>query len=222
MDKFNILKMGDKIRLLREQQNETQDDLATLLNVKRQQVSYYENGNRKPSYEQLITIAQHYNTTIDYLLGLTEMSGQLVDNKDKELRIACDYLSLSDSAIKELRRIINLSQAITEKDFNFIEYFINSGFFYKYILEFVKITDLDVEKLSKLLFINNENSFDVPPNRVFRLTYDLLDYKISKLNSRFIDEYYSIIAEDADTEIENTVMTNIIDVYKSTIGDDND
>ena len=49
----------------------TQTELATYLHIKQNTYSQYENGQRQIPLEQLIALAKYYNTSTDYLLGLT-------------------------------------------------------------------------------------------------------------------------------------------------------
>lgn len=102
MERVNKKQLGDRIRELRTAAGHTQDDLAELLDQKRQVVSYYENGTRMPNIEQIMTIAKEYNTTTDYLLGLTETATELKTEDSKALRICCDYTGLTEKAISEL------------------------------------------------------------------------------------------------------------------------
>lgn len=97
MQNINKYEIGTRIRGLREQAGETQTDLANLLEVKRQIVSYFENGTRTPNIEQLVIMANHYNTTTDYLLGVSE-----VKTTDKDIQFICDYTGLSEKAIDVL------------------------------------------------------------------------------------------------------------------------
>ena len=74
MIEINKTETGKRIRELREAAAETQEDLAKHLEVKRQIISYYENGTRVPNIEHLMLIACHYNTTTDYLLCLSDVT----------------------------------------------------------------------------------------------------------------------------------------------------
>jgi transcriptional regulator with XRE-family HTH domain len=60
---------GCRLKQLRTQNKVTQDAIATLLNVRRNTVSTYESGGRKPDYDALMTIARFFNVTVDYLIG---------------------------------------------------------------------------------------------------------------------------------------------------------
>ena len=60
-----------RIKDLREDNDLTQEELCTALNYKQQTYSYYELGKRTLPYELLIELAKYYNTSTDYILGLT-------------------------------------------------------------------------------------------------------------------------------------------------------
>lgn len=62
--------MGEKLKQLRIGRKMTQQDLAQLLGVSKSVISYYESGDRNPSYETLVQIARIFHTTTDYLLDL--------------------------------------------------------------------------------------------------------------------------------------------------------
>ena len=61
----------ENIRNLREDNDKKQRELAEYLYVSQNTYSKYENGVLSLSPETLIKIAEFYNTSIDYLLGLT-------------------------------------------------------------------------------------------------------------------------------------------------------
>lgn len=54
----------------------TQKGLAELLNVAVTTVSSWECGTKQPSYETLILLTQIFNTSSDYMLGLTDLDEQ--------------------------------------------------------------------------------------------------------------------------------------------------
>ena len=65
-----LLTFGMKLKNLRKSQNLTQQQLATMLGVAKSVVSYYESGDRFPSYDVLIGIARIFHVTTDYLLDI--------------------------------------------------------------------------------------------------------------------------------------------------------
>ncbi|RRG18237.1 XRE family transcriptional regulator [Weissella viridescens] len=64
--------MGNRLKELRESQNLTAGYVSTELGMNRNMVAAYERGERTPSLKTLVKLAQFYNTTTDYILGLTD------------------------------------------------------------------------------------------------------------------------------------------------------
>lgn len=63
---------GEQIKNLRTLKGLNQVELAKFLGVTKQSVSNWENENIMPSIDMLIKIAEFFNVTTDYLLGLSE------------------------------------------------------------------------------------------------------------------------------------------------------
>ena len=61
------------IRALREDRDWTQQQVADMLYLNRRTYSAYENGTNSITPELLIQLAALYQTSVDYLLGLTEV-----------------------------------------------------------------------------------------------------------------------------------------------------
>ena len=60
-----------RIRDLREDRDLTQADIAKVINTTQQQYSKIETGKADISGEKLILLAQFYNVSVDYILGLS-------------------------------------------------------------------------------------------------------------------------------------------------------
>lgn len=63
-----------RLKDLREDHDLSQRQVAEYLNMKQPQYSRYERGQRDIPTDVLIRLAKLYNTTTDYLLGLTPRS----------------------------------------------------------------------------------------------------------------------------------------------------
>ena len=61
-----------RIRDLREDNDKFQKEIAQYLGISQQYYSEYEKGNRTITIEHLIKLAKFYNTSIDYLVELTD------------------------------------------------------------------------------------------------------------------------------------------------------
>lgn len=62
-----------RIKDLREDHDILQKDIADLLGISQQYYSEYENGKRTIPVQHLITLAQYYDTSIDYIVGITNI-----------------------------------------------------------------------------------------------------------------------------------------------------
>ena len=60
-----------RLKDIREDKDLLQKQIAIILEITRQQYGLYENGQRTIPIEKLIKLADFYNTSTDYLLGLT-------------------------------------------------------------------------------------------------------------------------------------------------------
>ena len=62
-----------RIRNLREDKDLTQTDIANYLNITQRTYSRYENDERSIPIEILSKLADYHNTSIDYLIGRTNV-----------------------------------------------------------------------------------------------------------------------------------------------------
>ena len=68
---MEILKYG-RIRDLRNDRGLTQKQVAKLLNVSQNTYSQYEIGISRFPLDAVVKLAEYYNVSIDYLVGLTD------------------------------------------------------------------------------------------------------------------------------------------------------
>ena len=61
---------GIRIKELRESRELNQSELARVFNVTKQTISAWENSLQETDFNMLLKIAQYFEVTIDYLLGL--------------------------------------------------------------------------------------------------------------------------------------------------------
>ena len=64
--------MYQRIRDLREYKDMTQSEIAKILHCSQRVYSNYERGDVDIPTQLLINLADYYNTSVDYLLGLTD------------------------------------------------------------------------------------------------------------------------------------------------------
>ncbi len=88
---------ADRLRTLMEENNTKQNIIAELLGVTRQSVSQYCDGTSLPPIDKIITLANYYNVSTDYILGLSEHP-----TTDTDLKSVCEYMGLNEKTIQKL------------------------------------------------------------------------------------------------------------------------
>ena len=89
---------GEKITLIRKENNLTQEQFAEMMNVSRQSVSKWELGTAYPDTEKLIRISKLFSCSLDYLLKKKDLIlEQESDQRRKEyfLGVFFTYLSFA-------------------------------------------------------------------------------------------------------------------------------
>lgn len=71
---FNIVtnKFSSTLKLLRNKRNITLELLGTELGVSKQSVNRWELGQREPNIDTLIALANYFDVSLDYLVGLSD------------------------------------------------------------------------------------------------------------------------------------------------------
>lgn len=92
--------IGLRINRLLATKNVKQKELAKKLDVVDNVVSYWCKGTRKPNLEQIVEMADFFNVSTDYLLGVTNISTQ-----NTEIRAICEYTGLSMESVERLHEL---------------------------------------------------------------------------------------------------------------------
>lgn len=92
---------------LMEENKTSQYALGKAIGASRQSIAQYLDGDTKPSGEKLCAIANHYNVSIDYLVGRVDYR-----STDETVQGICEKTGLSSEAVEVLR---NLKTGAAEK-----------------------------------------------------------------------------------------------------------
>lgn len=92
--------MLKNLRSLRIKAGLSQKQLAEIINVSQQSINKYENHEVEPTLETLGVIADFFNTSIDFLVGRTELENKIekvyeFDLSSEEATLIQNYRSLS-------------------------------------------------------------------------------------------------------------------------------
>lgn len=98
--------LGKRLKELREAAGLSQDELAVWLSLSRGAVSFYETDARTPNADTLAKLARMFNTTTDYLTGLSK-----AQTTDINIKAICDYTGLDERVVHDLHIISFLNTA---------------------------------------------------------------------------------------------------------------
>ena len=120
-----MLKIGEKIKSLRKEQDVTQEKLATYLNISYQAVSKWEKGTALPDITLIPRIANFFGVSADELLGMkdTEEAEELreleqIYHENNRLGKTFDNITLSRKVLEKYPRnyqwMLNLAYPLTQ------------------------------------------------------------------------------------------------------------
>lgn len=104
--------MIKNLKKLRGKKGVSQQRLADSLGISQQSINKYENHSVEPDISTLIKLADYFNTSIDYLVGHTELdriieSVKSCDLNGDEYRLIENYRKINDGEKESIRLIIN-------------------------------------------------------------------------------------------------------------------
>ena len=93
--------MLKNLKKLREEKGVTQKQLADVISVSQQSINKYENHNIEPDIESMVRIADFFNTSVDYLIGHSDVRHKIehvraYDLNIEEAQLINGYRELSD------------------------------------------------------------------------------------------------------------------------------
>ena len=94
--------LGERLKLLREEAGLTQQQLASMLNLSQQTIGHYEVNRSEPSIKTMELLARIFNTSTDYLLGLSDIEHP----NDMQNKLDLSSLNLPKEAIKEIENFM--------------------------------------------------------------------------------------------------------------------
>ena len=112
--------LGERLRLLREKNGKTQEDISKVIGTTQQIYSRYETNKTELPVRHLLNLSSYYNVSTDYLLGridypkiAPEFSNSLIQNvtigdfvcridsfNSKSKRLLVDYLTYMENTEK--------------------------------------------------------------------------------------------------------------------------
>ena len=93
--------IGKRLKELRTSEGLTQQELAKILNVSSMSISFYENEQRKPDSDFIISVSKYFGVSTDYLLGLTNATDKENIDISKVTGLNDFSLTILEQSLKE-------------------------------------------------------------------------------------------------------------------------
>ena len=97
--------MLDNLKMLREEAHISQKALAEAIGVSQQSINKYENHNIEPDIETLVRIADHFDTSVDFVIGHTNIRHKIEPVQSWELNATESSLIQSYRALTPKQRV---------------------------------------------------------------------------------------------------------------------
>jgi transcriptional regulator with XRE-family HTH domain len=211
------LKLGRRIKALRDQLGMSQQRLADLLGISRPIISQIENGERKTCTDELIKLSKAFNVSIESLLNLkTEPEVVLQETKKKKKKKPLFRINVPEKNLEKFKEVLlyilnkvgskpNIGEAVIYKllyfiDFDFYERYEEQLIGATYIknnygptpIEFKKIVDKMIE--NKEIEKVESKYFNYPQTKYLPLRKpDLTQLKASEI--QMIDDVLSKLSD---------------------------
>lgn len=213
----------ERIGKLLDEKNVKQKELAKILGITDNTVSYYVSGKRTPNIDQIIKIANYFNISTDYLLGLTP-----VETNNVDLKKICEYTGLTEKSVERLRQFENgiySAFKVTQFINSFIEndcvaLISRSVQVAKKLSETIEIHGAPLKFKSKDALKQYSEKLQIIKKELFDLCGDYfgvmsadekINFEIYNIQQTFINFIYSILPDikesDKIQDEENTYIT---------------
>lgn len=109
--------MIKNLKQLRIEKGISQQQLAEVIGVSQQSINKYENHGVEPDIETLIKISDYFNTSVDYLIGHTQISRVIeetsaFDLNQKEAQVIQRFRSVNH---KQKDCVLNILDCFSQK-----------------------------------------------------------------------------------------------------------
>lgn len=82
---YKIVNYYQRLKDIREDHDLKQENIAHFLGINQTQYSRYELGKQMMGIDKYIKLAQYYNVSLDYLVGLINEPRPLIESREAEV-----------------------------------------------------------------------------------------------------------------------------------------
>ena len=97
----------NRLKKCRVDKQLSQTTIADMLNITRQAYNHYETGQRQPTQDTLLKLADYFDCSVDYLLGRTDHA-KGYELSEKEQTLIDEYKILRDKEKEEVENYVRM------------------------------------------------------------------------------------------------------------------
>ncbi|VIG04282.1 DNA-binding protein [Clostridioides difficile] len=112
------MNFGQRLKEIRVQKNLTGEELGKILNVTKVAISNWESGRRFPSQNILISIADYFNVSLDFLLCRTNLKQDFIYDKCNQENLEKIMILFNELSFDSKEIILKTAIAFLEKENN--------------------------------------------------------------------------------------------------------
>lgn len=174
------MKFGDNLKLIRKNKKMSQEQLAEKMNVSRQSVSKWENGEAYPEMNNILELCKIFNCKINDLVH-TDMSD--INSLDKE--IIMNVVKFNDKKQKQVKTLSNVIGLIGKIGSIVLKvaipFIIIAMLIVPYIVSNLEVKENEITFKSESIKIVDENKIEVHGVIIGEYDGDLADNEVIKL-----------------------------------------
>lgn len=177
----------ERFAALRADSGLSQNKLGKALSLSPATIGYYENGDRLPDIETAARIANYFNVSADYLLGLSD-----VKSTEQDMKTACKVTGLSEKAINNIKSTYYLFPRLEREG---TEHALSTNPIYG---------EYEREACEEYIFAHSERNKHVAVNFLESESFERMVYAICEACEK----------KEEATVLMNEALTKNINVYK--------
>lgn len=210
---------SNRFKQLKEEADLTLKDLSNALNITAPNLSYYMKG-REPSYDILISIANYFNVTVDWLIGRTDARSTTYEALDEEIANTITKNEVNEISKKDIQPLSIFKQDYIRTQEKLIEFM---SFYYTVLCKLEKLEklhpDIDYSTLNNNL---TENFIEAIEYQIDFLV-DAQYIALSSTSNMFFEYYFNTLSRiDLTSNSYKLAICNMLKIIASNFDGNSD
>lgn len=210
---------SNRFKQLKEEANLTLKDLSNALNITAPNLSYYMKG-REPSYDILISIANYFNVTVDWLIGRTDARSTTYEALDEEIANTIIKNEVNEISKKDIQPLSIFKQDYIRTQEKLIEFM---SFYYTVLCKLEKLENLHPDIDYSTLNNNLTENFIEALEYQMDFLVDAQYIALSSTSNMFFEYYFNTLSRiDLTSNSYKLAICNMLKIIASNFDGNSD